>query len=88
MYFHLVCSPEFFAVAFSRKSARKAFRRSCELMLLKDHEFGRNPTSPPLCLSSMPLSRGHIPLYREAGNGGVLGSLWVSQTQVVCVRKR
>ena len=47
MYFHLVCSPEFFAVAFSRKSARKAFRRSWELMLLKDHEFGRNPTSPP-----------------------------------------
>ena len=88
MYFHLVCSPEFFAIAFWRKSARKAFRRSCELMLLKDHEFGRNPTSPPLCLSSMPLSRGHITLYREAGNGGVLGSLWVSQTQVVCVRKR
>ena len=47
MYFHLVCSPEFFAVAFSRKSARKAFRRSCELMLLKDDEFGRNATSPP-----------------------------------------
>ena len=87
MYFHLVCSPEFFAVAFSRKSARKAFRRSCELMLLKDHEFARYHTSPR-CPSSMPLSRGHIILLREAGNGGVLGSLWVSQTQVVCVRKR
>ena len=36
----------------------------------------------------MALSRGHIILYREAGNGDVLGSLWVSQTQVVCVRKR
>ena len=71
MYFHLVCSPKFFAVTFSRKSARKAFRRSCELMLLKDQEFARNPTSPPY-----------------AGNGGVLGSLCVSQTQVVCVRKR
>ena len=47
MYFHLVCSQEFFAVAFSRKSARKAFRRSCELMLLKDQRFARNPTSPP-----------------------------------------
>ena len=47
MNFHLVYSPELFAVAFSRKSARKAFRRSCELMLLKDHEFGWNPTSPP-----------------------------------------
>ena len=48
MYFHLVCSPEFFAVASSRKSTRKAFRRSCELMVLKDHEFGRNLTSPPI----------------------------------------
>ena len=50
MYLHLVCSPEFFAVAFSRKSARKAFRRSCELMLLKDHEFARYHTSPPYVL--------------------------------------
>ena len=47
MYFHLVCSPEFFAVASSRKSARKPFRRSLELMVLKDHEFGQNPTFPP-----------------------------------------
>ena len=50
MYFHLGCSPEFFAVAFSRKSARKAFRRSCEPMLLKDQEFARNPSSPPYVL--------------------------------------
>ena len=85
MYVHLVCSPEFFAVASSRKSARMLFRRSLELIVLKDHE---EPYIPPLCLSSMPLSRGHINLYREAGNGDVLGSLWVSQTQVVCVRKR
>ena len=35
MYFHLVCSPEFFAVASSRKSARKLFRRSLELMVPK-----------------------------------------------------
>ena len=58
MYFHLVCSPEFFAVAFSRKSARKAFRRSCELMLLKDHEFGRNPTSPPYVFHPCPFHGG------------------------------
>ena len=58
MYFHLVCSPEFFAVAFSRKSARKAFRRSCELMLLKDHEFGRNPTSPPYVFNPCPFHAG------------------------------
>ena len=83
MYFHLVCSPEFFAVAFSRKSARKAFRRSCELMLLKDEEFARNPTSPPYVFHPCPFHAGI-----SSCNGGVLGSLWVSQTQVVCVRKR
>ena len=42
----------------------------------------------PLCLSFMPLSRGHITLHGEEGNRDVLGSLWVSRTQVVCVRKR
>ena len=36
----------------------------------------------------MPLSLGHITLLGEEGNGDVLGSLWVSQTQVVFVRKR
>ena len=58
MYFHLVCSPEFFAVAFSRKSARKAFRRSCGLMLLKDHEYARNPTSPPYVSHPGPFHAG------------------------------
>ena len=58
MYFHLVCSPEFFAVAFSRKSARKTFRRSLELMLLKDHEFGRNTTSPPYVFHPCPFHVG------------------------------
>ena len=88
MYFHLVCSPEVFAVASERKSARKLFRRSLELMVLKDHEFGQNPTFPPYAFHPCPFSHGHITLYREAGNSDVLGSLWVSQTQVVCVRKR
>ena len=58
MYFHLVCSPEFFAVAFSRKSARKAFRRSCELMLLKDHEFAPNHAFPPYVLHPCPFHVG------------------------------
>ena len=58
MYFHLVCSPEFFAVAFSRKSTRKASRRSCELMLLKVHEFALNPTSPPYVLHPCPFHAG------------------------------
>ena len=58
MYFHLLCSPEFFAVAFSRKSTRQAFRRSCELMLLKDHEFGQNPTSPLYAFYPSPFHLG------------------------------
>ena len=58
MYFHLVCSPEFFAVAFSGKSARKTFRRSCELMLLKDHEFERNATSSPYVFHPCPFHAG------------------------------
>ena len=58
MYFHLVCSPEFFAVVFSRKSTRKAFRRSCQLMFLKHHEFGRNLTSPPYVFHPCPFHVG------------------------------
>ena len=54
MYFHLVCSPEFFAVASSRKSTRRVFRRSRELMVLKYHEFGRNPTVPPYAVHPCP----------------------------------
>ena len=54
MYFHLVCSPELFAVASSRKSTRKLFRRSLELMVLKYHEFGRNPTFPPYAFHPCP----------------------------------
>ena len=58
MYFHLVCSQEFFAVASARKSACQVFRRSLELMVLKDHEFGRYPTSPPYAFYSCPLHVG------------------------------
>ena len=58
MYFHLVCSPEFFAVASSRKSARKLFRRSLVLMVLKDHEFGQNPTFPPYAFHPSPFHVG------------------------------
>ena len=72
MYFHLVCSPEFFAVASARNSARRIFRRSLELTVLKDHEFGRYSTIPPLCLLSMPPSSGHITLYRKADVLGII----------------
>ena len=58
MYFHLVCSPGFFAVASSRKSTRKPFCRSLELMVLKDHEFGRNPTFPPYAFHPCPFHVG------------------------------
>ena len=58
MYFHLVCSPEFFAVASERKSARKLFRQSLELMVLKDHEFGQNPTFPPYAFHPCPFHMG------------------------------
>ena len=46
MYFHLVCSPEFFAVTFSKKSARK------------DQEFAQNPTSPPYVFHPYPFHAG------------------------------
>ena len=58
MYCHLVCSPEFFAVASSRKSARKLLRQSLELMVLNYHEFGRNPTFPPYAFHPCPLHVG------------------------------
>ena len=58
MYFHLVCSPEFFAVASVRKSACKVFCRSLELMVLKDHEFGRYSTSPPYAFHPCPFHVG------------------------------
>ena len=67
MHFHLVCSPEFFVVAFSRKSTRKTFRRSCERMLLKDHEFARNPTSPPyVLLKRYPEPHGQVTAYNRS----------------------
>ena len=58
MYFHLVCSAEFSAVASLRKSTRKVFRRLRELMVLKDHEFGRNSTSPPYVFHPCPFHVG------------------------------
>ena len=58
MYLHLVCSPEFFVVASERKSARKLFRQSLELMVLKYHEFGRYPTFPPYAFHPWPFHVG------------------------------
>ena len=58
MYFHLVCSPEIFAMASARKSACKVLSRSLELMVLKDQEFGWYPTSPPYAFHPCPLHVG------------------------------
>ena len=58
MYFHLVRSPEFFAVASPRKSTRKLFRQSLKLMVLKDHAFRRNPTFPPSVFHPCPFHVG------------------------------
>ena len=58
MYSHLVFSSELFAVSSSRKSARKLFRRSLELMVLKDHEFGWNHTFPPYAFHPCPFHVG------------------------------
>ena len=58
MYFHLVCSPEVFAVASARKSARKVFRRLLEHMVPKDHEFGQYFTSTPYAFHPCPFHVG------------------------------
>ena len=66
MYFHLVCSPEFFAVASGMKSTRKLFRQVTELMVLRDHEFVVNPTSPPFAFLSCPFHMGiSLPLGKQ-----------------------
>ena len=88
MYFHLVCSPRFFRRCVYEKISVQGFPSIVRTHASQGPRVRTEPYVSPLCLSSMPLSRGHIILLREAGDGGVLGSLWVSQTQVVCVRKR
>ena len=87
MYFYLVYSPEFFAVASGRKSTRKLFPQATEFMDLIDHEFVEKPYLSPLCLSFMPLSHGHIASFGEADFRGVLGHTWVRKTQVKIVRR-
>ena len=68
MYFHLVCAPEFFAVASARKSARKAFRQSLELTDSEDHEFGGYPTSHPYAFHPCPF---HVGISRGMGKRAI-----------------
>ena len=74
MYFHLVYSADFFAVASGRKSTRKLFRQATELMVLMHHEFVVNPTSPPFAFLSRPFHMGiSLPLgKRLMGHFGTL----------------
>ena len=88
MYFHLVRSREFFAVASGRKLTRKLFRQATELMVLIDHEFVVNPTSLPFAYLSCPL---HMSISLPLGKpfiGVFSGHTWVRKTQVKIVRKR
>ena len=43
---------------FTRISARKLFRQSLKLLVLKDHDFGRNPTFPPYAFHPCPFYVG------------------------------
>ena len=54
MYFYLVYSPEFFVVGSGRKSTRKLFGQAAELIVLIEHEFLGNSTSPPFAFLSCP----------------------------------
>ena len=66
MYFHLVYSPEIFAIASGRKSTRKLFRQTTELMDLMDHVFVGNPTSPPFAFHPCPFYMGiSLPLGKR-----------------------
>ena len=58
MYFHLVYSPDFYAVASGRKLMRKLFRQATELMVTIDIQFVGNSTSPPFAFPSCPFHTG------------------------------
>ena len=88
MYVHVVCSPEWFAVASGKKTTRNAFHQATELMVLIDHEFVGNSTSPPFAFLSCPFHMGISLAFGEAAYRGCLGHTWVPKIQVKIVRKR
>ena len=66
MYFHLVCSTESFTVTFGRKSTVNLFHQATELMVLIDHGFVGNSTSPPFAFLSCPFHTGiSLPLGKR-----------------------
>ena len=64
MYFHLVYSPERFAVASGRKSTCRLFRQETEPMVLIEHDFVGNCTSPSFAFLSCPFHMGISLLLR------------------------
>ena len=87
MYFHLAYSPEIFAVTSGRKSTRKLFGQGTELMVLIEHEFVGNSTSPPFAFLSCPFQTDiSLPLGKRLI--GVSGHTWVRNAQVKILRKR
>ena len=74
MYFHLVYSPEFFAIESGRKSTRNQFRQATELMDVIHHEFEGNPTSPPFALHPCLFDMGILLPLRKRLLGVFLGT--------------
>ena len=66
MYFHLVYSPERFAVASGRKLTHKLFVQGTELMVTTDYEVVGNTTSPRFASRSYPFHIGiSLPLGKR-----------------------
>ena len=72
MHWHLMCSPEFFALTSGRKSARKIFRQATELVNLICHELVGNSSSPPFAFFSCPF---HMCISLPLGTS-LIGVFW------------
>ena len=57
-YFHLVYSPEFFAIRSGRNWTRNLFHEVTKLLVTKDHGFIGNCTSPSCAFFSYPFHMG------------------------------
>ena len=77
MYFHLVYSPEFYAVDSRRKLTRELCRQVTELMVTIVHEFIRNSESPSSALLSYSF---HLGISSPLAYKGVLEHMWVRKT--------
>ena len=72
MYFHLVCSPDVFRGRVWEKRDAQAFPSTTKLMVLIDHGFVENSTSPPFAFVSCPSDMGtSLPLGKR-----LIGLFW------------